>query len=109
MSNLFPKRDPNLEPNAEFVKELKNGLLFLWDGCGDIRPCGEKGGLQEYICYTIDSAVLKGIIQERLICGTYRNWRERNEKQLYSNGLISYKVIQAGRKAWMLDLIEEFS
>lgn len=106
MSVITPPRDPDSLPNAEFVEDLQNGLTLLWDGTGE-RPSPMNGRCEEYICHTLHSNLLRQIIDHRLRGGyyTYRTWCEA---RLIRHEMPSVEI-QAGRKAWMLDLIEEFS
>lgn len=106
MTMPIPARDPNSTSNPEFVKALQDGLPKLWDGTGVVWD----GYSEEYICSTIDNLKLQRLIESRLYkkgaeaAITYRGWAKR-----FSNKEFTSEELQAGRKAWMLDLIEEFS
>jgi hypothetical protein len=101
----IPPRDPNSKPNAEFVKDLKAGLRQLWNG-----RSSNRGLKEEFICFTLNNSDLRRIIESRLLhygaCTyTYGNW----VRYIINVEEIATRKLQAGRKAWMLDLIEEFS
>ena len=99
----IPPRDPNSKPNPEFVKDLKAGLRQLW-----MARSKYEGNRPKFICFTLKDYSLRRIIESRLEYGggiTYSTW-VKNELNV---DVISDRKLQAGRKAWMLDLIEEFS
>lgn len=102
----IPARDPNSKPNAAFVKSLKTGLRKLWMARYRNRNCGNK---HEFICNAANNIELQRVIESRLRVGymgkTYGGWvRNKIGKEH-----IPLRELQASRKRWMLDLIEEFS
>jgi hypothetical protein len=99
----IPPRDPKSKPNPEFVQDLKAGLPKLW-----MARSKYEGTKQKFICFTLKNWLLRKEIGDRLECGyaiTYSTW-VKNELNV---DVISDRKLQAARKAWMLDLIEEFS
>lgn len=98
----FPARGENSVPNPKFVKALQNGLTRLWDGVSSAYPLQ---GQNEYICNALRyvSDDLTKLISIRLDYVTYAYWLKENSHYC------TEAEVQAGRKAWMLDLIEEFS
>lgn len=111
----LPPRDPNSQPDPEFVQALNRALPFLWDGEGerfDVRGRDQE----EFICLAVSAAapedtpasdvrhwqaVVEGRLQA-LGCCTFYSWAR-------DHGVYDSPSIQAGRRAWMLDLVDEFS
>lgn len=105
----LPPRDANSTPNATFVRDLRSGLHLLADGIRNGPGCGWI----TYICNTLSDYEyhLKDIIQARLDTigpkdngrrNTFDDWADKH-------GNFTYVEVQAARKAWMLDMIAEFS
>jgi hypothetical protein len=104
----IPARDPKSTPNPLFVKLLKTGLRKLWMARYSNRQCSRKR--HEFICHTVNNIELQKVIASRLKVNgfwgqTYGGWVRVEMNMDY----IQQKEIQAARKRWMLDLIEEFS
>lgn len=109
----LPPRDPNSQPDPEFVQALIRALPFLWNGEGerfDDRGCDQE----EYICLAISAAPdntpasdvrrWQAVVEDRLVslkCCTFYSWAREH-------GVYDSPSIQAGRRAWMLDLAVEF-
>lgn len=100
----IPARDPNSKPNPRFVKSLKIGVDRLWNG----RKGKNSDGSYAFICNSLGGLAttrqqLRKLIEKRMGgYATFGGWAEQY-------GKFTEKQIQKGRKAWMLDLIEEFS
>ena len=99
----IPARDPNSKPNPQFVRILQAGLGKLWNG----RKGKNSVGFNQFICNTI-CTIHGAVALQRLIAArlgddqTFRSWAAQS-------GQFTTKQIQEGRRAWMLDLIAEFS
>lgn len=107
----LPARDPASQPNAVFVQMLNGALPFLWDGTGGLSSA-EGRGLEQYICLAISKGAPNGmprgvwvelcqLVDDRLDGSTFGVWAEMQ-------GKFTPAQVQAGRKAWILDLINEF-
>lgn len=110
----IPARSGDSQPNAAYVTLLSAARNFLWDGRGDC-PESKNGA----ICFALDMAVkrqrklcklkerrgeLKAIICSRLDrAGFYQTWVWKEHK-VQSNRV----DWQAGRLAWINDMILEF-
>jgi hypothetical protein len=99
----IPPRDPKSKHNPQFVKLLKGGLDKLWNG----RKGKNSTGWTHFICNTFyrddGYGPLQRLIESRLDHrGTFQDWAKKH-------GRFTAKQIQEGRRAWILDLIEEFS
>lgn len=110
----LPPRDPNSQPDPEFVQALNRALPFLWDGEGerfDVRGRDQE----EFICLAVSAAA-----PEDTPASDVRRWQDRIEWRLealncctFSSwarnlGVYDSPSIQAGRRAWMFDLAAEF-
>lgn len=106
----LPARASEPVPNPEFVYLLEAALHVLWDGNGKRDILGPTPEM--FICLAIDEAApedipryvkheLHSLIEERLNDGTFCVWA-------HEQGVFDMPSIQAGRKAWVLDLITEF-
>lgn len=106
----IPARDPNSTPNPLFVKVLKTGLRKLWMARYRSRGCGKK---HEFICNAVNNIELQKVIGKRLGLASESGFMRRTYggwiRNMLNTGYIPLRELQAGRKAWMLDLIEEFS
>lgn len=113
----LPPRDPASGPNPLFVQLLNAALPFLWDGVGDRYGVfdAERARWQEkYLCLAILEGKpddvpnwirvdLTDLIDQRLGGSTFEGWACKQGVDE-----LDTVRIQAGRKAWVLDLIEEF-
>lgn len=113
----LPPRDPASEPNPAFVRLLNTALPYLWDGVGDrygMFDADRERFQERYICLALmegnpgdvpywDRVDLTGLIEQRLDGFTFDGWACRQ-------GVDDLDTVrtQAGRRAWMLDLIAEF-
>lgn len=90
---------------------LSNALFHLWDGRCERDIYGNIH--EKFICLAIiegapddvdkeDVRALTGLIEDRLDDATFDYWAE-------AHGVTDLPSIQAGRRAWVRDLIEEFS
>lgn len=108
----LPPRDPNSQPDPEFVQALIRALPFLWNGEGERL---DHKDAEEFICLAVSAAA-----PEDTPASDVRHWQGRIEGRLealncctfYSwardHGVYDSPSIQAGRRAWMFDLAAEF-
>ncbi len=98
----IPPRDPCSNPNARFVELLEGGLLKLWNG----RKGKYSSGDTRFICNTFHTEEgaykLEKLILVRLDYTVFEDW-------LRKHGRFTVKQTQEARRAWMLDMIQEFS
>lgn len=102
-----PRPEIPVGPNPDFAQKLSAGLDLLWDGTPGVYD------KERFICHTLRGLgcwKLQQLIEDRLgrtrlsrIPKTYGGWIEELDSE-YTD-----QEIQAGRKAWMLDMIQEFS
>lgn len=111
MQNIFPPRQGLYRP--EFAEVLKRALTILWDGAPESDT---KGNM--WICSCLASensettASLTNLIAARLhphatlTAYTIAELNKNSETEFHSLDRVES---QANRRAWMLDMIEEFS
>lgn len=97
----LPPRDPCSNPSPRFVELLEGGLLKLWNG----RKGKYSSGTTNFICNTFHTEEgaykLERLISVRLDYTTFDEW-------LRNRGRFTVKQVQEARRAWMLDMIQEF-
>lgn len=115
----LPARDPTSAPNPTFVRLLNAALPVLWDGVGsryDKLDLDRGRFYERYICLAIvegqrggdldrdDWSELTRLIDQRLDGSTFDGWAWRRQ------GVDEMETvrIQAGRIAWIHDLVAEF-
>lgn len=107
----LPARSCKPKPNPDFVLLLENALPLLWSGVGK-RNWGIAAS-ERYICLAICEGApedmcritrgeLIDLIEARIEDGTFDTWAHSQE-------VYDTPSIQAGRRAFVLDLIEEFT
>lgn len=110
MNNMIqPKRGKVYNP--QWADILEEAIPLLWDGEGPV-----SGDTNRTICATLDGLegevhALQSEITQRLrneASCFYFSTFYRNRAQAGSKSFISPQEIQAARKAWMLDMVEEF-
>lgn len=111
MQNIFPPRQGLYRP--EFAEVLKRALPILWDG---VPESDTKHSMWICSCLAAENsettASLTNLIAARLhphatlTAYTISELNKRSEIERYS---LCREEAQANRRAWMLDMIEEFS
>jgi hypothetical protein len=107
----LPASDPASTPNNDYVTLLEAALPLIWDGVGERDMFGPTP--ERYICLAIGEgapadtprsvqSALMGLIESRLDDDTFDLWAHNQD-------VWDDPSIQAGRRAWVLDLAGEFS
>lgn len=99
----LPPLKKSLIVNLEWAQALRNALPLLWDGLDGTA----HNTYYEFICYAVDHPALAQEIRSRLgeDVYTFRQW-------LILQGYpadLDDRIVQNGRREWMLDMILEFS
>ena len=104
----IPATPANPVVNLLWAQLLEEAIYNLWDG-----EVGPRNGKREYICNTIvrrgdltyDPSGVKEEISKRLQGHNYEAWVILEHPELRYP---SERLIQDGRRRWMLQLIKEF-
>lgn len=102
----IPATPDNPVVNLLWARLLEEAVYKLWDG-----EAGPRDGKREYICNTIGGDVtydpygVKEEISKRLQGHNYEAWVIHEHPELRYP---SERLIQDGRRRWMLQLIKEF-